>query len=355
LSSADEFISLARLMTVRDALLDSLRSSFAESRVREVRVPTLVDVTGACENVDTLFHVTSARAMDHRGTSSHAKSRFLTQTGQLALEFALAEFDACWCLTPSYRADVQDARHLDEFDLVEEEFALPAPAPSGSHDIDVLVKRMENIIATALRAAEAHSSASTRDSIRAAVDAPFARLEYDEAIDIVNGYRSSSGSRPKAWGEDLSPADEATLMRHTRVNGNERPTFVTHFPEVIKFFNMKLDADRPDRVLSADLLLPVAGEAAGAAVREDDFPTLRDRLLRSRMFNVLQASGSADLSTFTPYLQLIEKKLTPRHAGYGIGLERLMQYVLGTDDIREVSVAVRLSPTATRDGERNPM
>jgi asparaginyl-tRNA synthetase len=123
---------------------------------------------------------------------------------------------------------------------------------------------------------------------------------------------------------------------------------VVRFPTAIKFFNMRIDPADPLTVLSADLILPTAGETVGAAVRESDYDALLRRLHESTMWDALRARGVDAARAFAPYLRLIETGATPPHAGYGLGLDRLLQYIIGVNDIRSASATYRL---ATRGAE----
>ena len=78
------------------------------------------------------------------------------------------------------------------------------------------------------------------------------------------------------------------------------------------------------------------------ASTEDDFEVLQERLVTSPMFRALNARNAATLDTFRPYLDLVQHKATPQHAGYGIGLERLLQFIAGKNDIRDTALTYRL-------------
>lgn len=113
---------------------------------------------------------------------------------------------------------------------------------------------------------------------------------------------------------------------------------------------MKVYTKDPRVVLSADLIFPYAGEGTGSAVREHDFDKLNQRLLTSTMFKLhTQRGGRYD--DFLWYLNIIKEKKTFPHAGYGIGNERVLQYILGLKDIRQVSTFFLLN-TQTRDWEK---
>ena len=113
---------------------------------------------------------------------------------------------------------------------------------------------------------------------------------------------------------------------------NGVPTFITHFPEAIKFFNMRRNEENPKVVNSADLILPCSGEAVGAAEREHDHELLKKKLLESEMYKRLKEKGK-DIKDFGWYLNVVKEKPI-KHAGCGIGLNRVTQFILGIDDIR---------------------
>jgi asparaginyl-tRNA synthetase len=346
------------VVELRNAVLDGLRQFYHRTGVVEVRPPLLVDVTGACENVDTLLAVSGSEHTPDHAPSRRSGRGYLSQTGQLSLEGGLVDYDACWCQTTSFRDDAPDTRHLQEFELIEEEFG----HTSAAHDLDdapmamfeQLLGRIEAVLKAGLERALSAGLGTVFGNpgrLESMYAAPFPRLTYDDALDVANADRASQGRPLLAWGDDLAPGDETAVInaRHGG-DGVARPTFVTLFPAEIKFFNMKRDPRDPKRVLSADVLLPFAGEAVGAAVRENDFDTLQERLVSSAMFQALAARGAAPHEAFRPYLDLIRERRTPMHAGYGIGLERLLQSIAGVADIRDISIAHRLGGRTNMDG-----
>ena len=332
---------LVLVAAVEQAALAGLRRHYAARDLREVSVPVIVGITGACENVATLFGV----ANDSRA--------HLTQTGQLALEHVLSGAGVC-CVTRSFRTDLVDSRHLHEFTLVEEEFPCTHQAVGLSREdydedrmFDALLQEMEAALRCVLAAAlddvpdEARALGADPERLRRALDRPFGRITYTDAVRLLD---ADGAVGRTAWGDDLRQPQEARLIELLAGRGGERmPAFVTHFPVDIKFFNMRASRSAPGVVLSADLLLPDAGEAMGGAVRDHEYEALRERLVSSTMFRHIHERGLGDLADFAPYLSLVEERRTPPHAGYGLGLERALQYVLGEPDIRRVSVPYLLS------------
>lgn len=305
---------------VNDALLWGARDYLRKEGFVWIDVPTITAITGACENVDTLY------ALDHFG-----KEAYLAQTGQLYLETKIPGHRKVWTIIQSNRAEEKaDTRHLNQFQLVEFE---------EEGDFEGLLTRIEATVkammASALSATEAFALLG-RDTaeVEGWIAAPFARISYDEAIALLAGTPLE-----KEWGDDLGHEEEQFLVKAA----GWRPCFVTNFPTAIKFFNMRQVPGNPERVNSADLILPYAGEAVGSAERENDHRRLVARLERSQMFQILSARGKT-LDDFEHYLEFIKEHPT-LHAGCGIGFARVAQSVLGLDDIRKATAYPLTSET----------
>jgi asparaginyl-tRNA synthetase len=349
------------LLAIRESSINAARAHYQASGLPEAAVPVLVGITGACENVSTLFHVAG-------GARVH-----LTQTGQLALEHALCMSKGIYCITPSFRTDKIDERHLHEFTLIEEEISCEHPAIGMSRDaydsaqmFEALLARITGSVKAILRgcltnAPEAITELGGRPEYLAdVVDTDFYRISYSDAIEMLN----KKGDEEIQWGTDLGAAQERSLVElmAQEHGGVERPTFVTHYPQAIKFFNMKVDDENPAVVQSADLLLPGPGESVGSAVREHRYDLLVDRLTSSTMFAHIVEQKLATLDDFMPYLEVIRGRRTAPHAGYGIGLERVIQFMMGGSDIRAASVSFGLTTmmgwkdvmAAAQSGSRAP-
>jgi asparaginyl-tRNA synthetase len=328
---------LPALARVRSALLRGLRSFFEADGITEVRVPVLVDISGACENPATLFRVSSEEGF------------VLTQTGQLALEPALIQASAAFCHTGSYRSDAPDRRHLQEFELLEEEItwshpALRLPTPHAGQLLDALCSRIERVVKAMISEAvdscpdEIEQLGGPIHNLRRVLEQDFDSISYDEAAKLIV---ERQPSRDFGWGQDLKADDEAEiLLARASPSDGERPTFITRYPEEIKFFNMMTSREDPRWVYSADLVLPYSGEAVGAAVREDDPALLASRFHRLMGPQLPRSALRVGNGSFDLYFEAV--RLVPRHAGYGIGLERVIQFVLAERDIRQVSLPLML-------------
>ncbi|MFH1174402.1 MAG: asparagine--tRNA ligase [archaeon] len=274
-----------------------------------IEVPTITKVTGACENVDTLH------AIDYHGAEA-----YLAQTGQLYLEAAMTTFDKVYTSITSSRAEKEkDKRHLNQFTLLEIEQHGPFEEllPSIENMIKHMLFEAKHGARAALQALERY------DEICRWLAEPFARITYTDAIHLLQGTEHAL-----SWGDDFKSEHEQYIIQEL---GN-KPTFITHFPKAIKFFNMRQNDDNPDIVNSSDLIMPYSGETVGAAERENNYDRLVERLQQSEMFKKLKTRGKS-LDDFEDYLTMV-KENPILHSGCGIGFGRLSQAVLGVDDIR---------------------
>ncbi|MCD6562424.1 MAG: hypothetical protein J7K23_00730 [Thermoproteales archaeon] len=298
---------LARIK-IEATVLKGLRHYFERNGYIEVVAPHITKATGACENIATMFD------LDYFG-----RHVYLTQTGQLYLEVLSQYLGKTWCTIHSFRAEPRvDNRHLTEFVLVEMEFL---------GGFNQLLSEIERAIGSAIRQVlmdcgeEMELLDIDKERLKSYLP-PFEKITYTEAVEEL----SSMGVR---WGDDLKSIHEKTLVK---LHGN-KPLFITHYPKAIKFFNMKENEENPNIVNSADLLLPFSGEAVGAAEREHNYYRLVERLLASPMYRMLQERGG-DIRDFDWYLDFWKNIGGKKHSGCGIGVARVVQSVLGANDIR---------------------
>jgi len=292
---------------INNSLIWGARNFLKEQGFIWVEVPTLTKITGACENVDTLYK------QDHFGEKA-----YLAQTGQLYLEAKIPLHKKVWTIITSSRAEeLADDRHLNQFQLIELE---------RQGDLEALLKNTEGIIKSMLKEALKDNSETLQeleryDELQRWLAEPFPRITYTKAVGLLK-------EREINWGDDLTSKEEKYLIS---VYGN-KPLFITHFPKKIKFFNMRQNDDDEEVVNSADLIMPYAGESVGAAERENNHERLVKRLQESQMFKILSSQGKT-VDDFKDYLDLIKEKPI-LHSGCGIGFNRVSQSVLGVNDIR---------------------
>jgi asparaginyl-tRNA synthetase len=245
---------------------------------------------------------------------------FLAQTGQLYGEAAAAAFGKIYTFGPTFRAEKSKTRrHLTEFWMIE-----PEVAWNDSNDnmrlqeefVSYLVQRALERCADELKEIERDTSKLE------SVVAPFSRIAYSEAVEILRRKGSSI-----TWGEDLGAEDEALL-----VEDHDRPVFVFNYPKEAKAFYMKENPEDPRTVLCNDCLAPEGyGEIIGGSQREDDYDKLVERI----------KTEGLPLDAYAWYLDL-RKYGTFTHAGFGLGLERTIAWICGTPHIREVIAFPRL-------------
>lgn len=332
ISSKDHFHNLVK---VNENLNIGAAEYYQQLGLTYVDVPSIVGITGACENIDTLFNV---------------KSRvntplFFTQTGQLSLEQSLQSLSGVYTVITSGRdEEEEDERHLRQFRLTEEEFdctmaGMDKKDYNEENMFNALLTHIQGtVVAIITRVLKHNKKALERygrdvEQLERALKKNFLRIPYEDAILLLqkNGY-------PKIkFGDDLKAKQEAKIVELLNKKGEELPVFITKYPKEIKFFNMKVSERDPRVVLSADLVFPYAGEGTGAAVREHNFARLKNRLLGSKMFEIHKKRGGT-IDDFKWYFDIIESEATNPHAGYGIGNERVLQYIFGAKDIRSVSL-----------------
>lgn len=315
---------------LRSLLSFAVHRYFHERGFVQVHTPILTasDAEGAGE----MFQVTSldleALAAEPPQVLDYTQDFFgrpanLAVSGQLNAEAFAHAFKNVYSFGPTFRAeDSNTARHAAEFWMIEPECAFC--------DLDGLIALAEDfirqmIIAVQTEAADELAFFNDRidegliDRLTAVQTAGFSRMTYDEAIAILE----KSGhpfSYPVAWGLDLQTEHERYLTDEV-VGG---PLFVTDYPEAIKAFYMRRNAD--DKTVAAvDLLVPGIGEIIGGSQREERLDLLQARL---------QANGMS-AADYRWYSDLRRFGGTP-HAGFGVGFERLLMYLSGMKNIRDV-------------------
>ena len=245
---------------------------------------------------------------------------FLAQTGQLYGEAAAAAWGKIYTFGPTFRAEKSKTRrHLTEFWMIE-----PEVAWNDSNDNMVLQEDLVSyLVRRALDRCAAQLEELERDCSKLeAIKAPFHRLEYGDAIDLLHRKGSTT-----EWGEDLGAEDESLI-----VADYDRPVFVMNYPKEAKAFYMKENPKDPRTVLCDDLLAPEGyGEIIGGSQREDDYDKLLARIIEEGL----------DPAAYEWYLDL-RRYGTFVHAGFGIGLERTIAWICGLPHLREAIAFPRM-------------
>ena len=238
---------------------------------------------------------------------------YLGQTGQLYGEAAAAALGKIYCFGPTFRAEKSKTRrHLTEFWMVEPEVAF--------NDSDDNMRLQEEFVSYIVGRAVERRSEELKELERdtaplEAVQAPFPRISYTDAVTKLNGLGSDI-----TWGSDLGGDDETLLAKQY-----DRPVFVFNYPKQVKAFYMKENPADPRTVLGNDCLAPEGyGEIIGGSQREDDYDRLLARIVAQGL----------DPAAYGWYLDL-RRYGTFVHSGFGLGLERTVAWICGLAHIRE--------------------
>ena len=269
-----------------------------------IKVDSPIFTPNACEGTTTLFPV----PYFDLGTA------FLSQSGQLYIEAAIAAVGRCYDFGPVFRAEKSKTkRHLTEFWMMDAEAAFV------DHEENLRLQEdlVKYVIKYCLEKGRAELEVLERNvaPLQAVVDQPFVRLTYQAAIKKLQ----SLGSDIK-FGEDLGNDDEGLLTKDSTV-----PVFIEKWPKAIKSFYMKVDVQDNSLVLNDDLIATEgAGEIIGGSQREDDLNILQERI---------RQEGLPE-EEYGWYLDLRRYGSVP-HSGFGVGLERLVRWISGVEHIRE--------------------
>lgn len=330
------------LITVRDVALRSIRAALQYEGYTEVTTASLVNIAGSCEDPYASFTV-SART--HGG--------YLSQSAQLQLEALTIQLKRkVFTVNSSFRAEdyvdpEKRKRTLSEFTLIEPEAPYENKTPEEAlHELISLIERVvKKSVADILDQASYDIVVLGGDLgyLKKVVQLPFKGVTHEEALEVLQKRLNKDAAGP-----DLGISEEREILNHF---GNV-PTFVTHFPPHIKFFNMKRTAD-DKKTYSVDLLLPTLGEAVGGAIREDDGTKIRRYLDESRIGTFLREQHIEPAVPFGPYLRLFDRGSVPLRGGFGIGFERFVGFLIGSTDILETIAygALQASPGGEHGGD----
>ncbi|MCK4653533.1 MAG: asparagine--tRNA ligase [Candidatus Cloacimonetes bacterium] len=247
-------------------------------------------------------------------------SAFLSQSGQLYLEAGIMSLGKVYDFGPVFRAEKSKTRkHLTEFWMMDAEAAFV----EHKENMKIQEELIRFVIRSVLRRNKNELQILERDIKKLKkADAPFKIITHRQAIDFL-----------KSKGVDIGYKDDFGAVEEDRVTeDSEVPIFVEKWPKEIKSFYMKRDPENPDLVLGADLIAPEGfGEIIGGSQREDDHDILLARIKKE----------GYDLKDYQWFLDLRKYGSVP-HSGFGVGLERLIQWMSGIRHIREVIPFPRL-------------
>jgi asparaginyl-tRNA synthetase len=258
----------------------------------------------ACEGTTTLFEV---NYIDDQ-------KAYLTQSGQLYVEALAAALGKVYTFGPTFRAEKSKTRrHLTEFWMLE-------PEAAYAH-LEDMIQLAEGLVSAVVQSVAKNRTRELglieRDvASLQKITPPFPRITYDDAIKVLQ-----RAGNPAKWGDDFGGDEETIISKEF-----DRPVVIHRYPAAMKAFYMATDATWPELSLSFDMIAPEGyGEIIGGGERLADYDTLVQRL---REHNLPEES-------FQWYLDLRRYGSVP-HAGFGLGLERTVAWICGTEHIREV-------------------
>lgn len=322
---------------VRSVISACIHEFFQSRHYTYINTPL---ITGSdCEGAGEMFKVTTL-PFDHGfktedeadAADFFGRRAALSVSGQLEGEVAAMALGKIYTFGPSFRAEKSNTpRHVAEFWHVEPEVAF-AELPDIIEIAEDLIKHIINTVldkcSEELKFFNAHFEKGLIEKLENVVKNDFAVMTYTEAIDALK----ASGKEfqyPVEWGCDL-------MTEHERYIAEEickRPVFLTNYPKEIKSFYMKQNSDGKT-VAATDLLVPTVGEIIGCSEREADL----DKLLEAMTVRGM------NLDDYTDYISLRKFGSVP-HSGFGLGLERIIMYVTGVQNIRDVILYPRTAGT----------
>lgn len=322
--------TFAAVFRVRSVVAYAIHKFFQENGFVYVHTPI---ITGSdCEGAGEMFRVTTLDLNNlpkkEDGTVDNSKDFFgketnLTVSGQLSGETFCSAFRNIYTFGPTFRAENSNtARHASEFWMIEPEIAfadLEANMELAESMVKYIIKFVMDECPEEMEFFNNFIEKGLFDKLNNVLNSDFGRLTYTEAIDIL----LKSGKKfdyPVEWGIDLQSEHERYLAEEYF----KKPVFLTDYPKDIKAFYMKLNPDGKT-VRAMDLLAPGIGEIIGGSQREDSLEILENRITELGM----------KPEDYEFYLDLRRFGSFP-HSGYGLGFERIIMYITGMTNIRDV-------------------
>lgn len=310
---------------VRSLLSYAIHKFFQERGFVYVQTPLITgtDAEGAGEMFQvTTLDLENLKKLDYKD-DFFGKPAYLTVTGQLHVEAFASAFKNTYTFGPTFRAEESNTKkHAAEFWMVEPEIAFA--------DLNVLLEVIEDmmkyIIGYVLENAKDEMEffntfvhKGLLDRLNNILENGFARVTYTEAIEKLIASKHTFEEKV-VWGMDLGTEHERYLAEQIF----KRPVFVTDYPKDIKAFYMKLNEDAKT-VRAVDLLAPGIGEIVGGSQREEDY---------DKLVEIMKEKG-LNIDNYEWYLDLRKYGSVP-HSGFGLGFERMLMYVTGVENIRDV-------------------
>jgi asparaginyl-tRNA synthetase len=323
--------TMGAVLRVRSAAAFAVHRFFTERGFFYLHTPIIS--TSDCEGAGEMFHVSTLQADNPprvNGAIDYTQDFFkepasLTVSGQLEGEVCAMGLSKIYTFGPTFRAENSNTtRHLAEFWMIEPEMAFYELEDNIELAQEFVQQVIKEVLQTSSKDLEFLASQEWvqpghLDNLQAVSETKFARLDYTEAVSILEK-SGKAFEYPVTWGIDLQSEHERFLTDEY-VKG---PVAVVNYPKDIKAFYMRLNDDGKT-VRAMDLLVPRLGEIVGGSQREERYDVLLSKI---------RALG-LDESAYWWYLELRKFGTVP-HAGFGLGFERLLMYITGMQNIRDV-------------------
>lgn len=322
--------TFAAAFRVRSTAAYAIHKFFQENGFVYVHTPL---ITGSdCEGAGEMFRVTTLdlnnlpRTEDGKVDFSQdffGRSTNLTVSGQLEGEAMALAFGKIYTFGPTFRAENSNTpRHAAEFWMIEPEMAF-ADLTDYMDNAEAMVKYVIGYVLEQCPDEMAFFNQffdkGLLERLNALVNAEFARVSYTDAVELLKQHNDQFQYKVE-WGVDLQTEHERYLTEQIF----KKPVFVTDYPKEIKSFYMRQNEDGKT-VAAADMLVPGVGELIGGSQREERYDLLKARMDELGM----------DCTDYTWYMDL-RRFGSAKHAGYGLGFERLIMYLTGIPNIRDV-------------------
>lgn len=353
----------ALLLQLRSKSIANLTEFFAEKEFVQTHPPIIT--SSDCEGAGEVFSVETDPSEAPKPTAGEDNSffrgpKYLTVSSQLHLEALAQSVGKVWTLSPTFRAERSDtSRHLSEFYMLEAEQAFVSKMDEVMDLTEDMLRHMvtktyntklgQEIIhgnrTGAKTAGERQDADKFSEDLEARwqgmMNGPWTRITYTEAIEVLKASGEKFEHAP-IWGEGLQSEHERYIAANLGKGG---PVFVTKYPQGIKPFYMLPSSDSPaegETVDCFDLLVPEFCEVAGGSMREHRLPELVRAMYRQGMAgkdfdegNLEECLTEEALGGLKWYVDLRTWGTVP-HGGFGVGFDRMLGYLAGVNNIREV-------------------
>ena len=288
-------------------------------------------ITGSdCEGAGAMFQVTTLPLEEiEKGKVDYkddffGKKSALTVSGQLNVETYAMAYANVYTFGPTFRAEHSNtARHAAEFWMIEPEMAfcdLAGDMDAAEAMVKYIINYVSETCADEINFLNQFVDTGLKERLKNVAENDFVRLTYTQAIEILKENADKFEDKNIFWGKDLQSEHERFITETVF----KKPVFLTDYPKEIKAFYMKQNPDGKT-VAAADLLVPGIGELIGGSQREDDYEKLETRIKEMGM----------NPEDYWWYLNL-RKFGGTTHSGFGLGFERMVMYLTGVSNIRDV-------------------